>query len=94
MRLIAGAVLVAEHELQAHWLSGYGTGALSPPSLWKLPEPGVEPMSPALAGGCLSIAPLTSSFFFNLYSLLGLVHPSSWITHFHFFSFKLIFIAL
>ena len=97
MCLIAGAVLVAEHEVQVRWLSGYGTWALSPPGLWKLPEPGVEPMSPALAGGFLSIAPLGTSsdfFFFNLYSLLGLVHPSSWITHFHFFSFKLIFIAL
>ena len=40
-------------------------------------------------------SPLTYLFyFFDLYSLLGLVHPSSWISHFHFFSLKLIFIAL
>ena len=90
MLLMALAFLVAEHELQVHWLSGCGT--------WNLPGQGVEPMSPALEGGFLSTAPPGKSFdfffFLDLHSLLGLVHPSSRISHFHVFSFKLIFIAL
>ena len=93
MLLTEVAFLVAEHELQVHWLSGCGA--------WNLPGQGVEPTSPALEGGFLSTAQPGKSFdlfilfyVFDLYSLLGLVHPSSWISHFHVFSLKLIFIAL
>ena len=32
-------------------LSGCGTQAYLLPGLWDLPRPGIEPMSPALAGG-------------------------------------------
>ena len=34
-----------------HKLSGCGPPALLPRCLWDLPGPGIEPMSPALAGG-------------------------------------------
>ena len=67
--LIAVASLVAEHGLQARglqqlWLaalerrlSSCGTGAQLPCGLWDLPGPGIEPVSPALAGGFLTTAP-------------------------------------
>ena len=42
-RLVLGSVVVA------HGLSCYGT--------WDLPGPGIEPVSPALAGGFLSTVP-------------------------------------
>ena len=43
--LIAVASLVSEHRLNS-----WGTGALFP-GMWNLPGPGIEPKSPALAGG-------------------------------------------
>ena len=40
--------------------------------MWDLPRPGLEPMSPALAGGFLTTAPPGKSLtiFFNLYDLI------------------------
>ena len=38
-------------------LSSCGAWAEFPHGLWDLPRPGVEPVSPALAGGFLSSAP-------------------------------------
>ena len=38
-------------------LSSCDTGAWLPHSMWDLPGPGVEPMSPALAGGFLNTGP-------------------------------------
>ena len=38
-------------------LSNRGFGALLPLGMWNLPKPGVEPMSPALAGGFLTSGP-------------------------------------
>ena len=34
-----------------------GTGAQVLPGIWKVPEPGLEPVSPALAGGFFSTGP-------------------------------------
>ena len=42
-------------------LSSCGTRALLPRSMWDLPGPGLEPVSPALAGGFLTTAPLGKS---------------------------------
>ena len=42
--------LVAEHRLQTRWLSSCGSRALLLRSMWDLPRPGLEPVSPALAG--------------------------------------------
>ena len=44
------ASLVAEHRLQTRRLSSCGSWALSLRCMWDLPRPGLEPVSPALAG--------------------------------------------
>ena len=41
----------------AHRLSGCGTWAQLLHGMWDLPRPGIEPVSPALAGGFLTTAP-------------------------------------
>ena len=41
----------------ACWLSRCGTCGLLPRGMWALPGPGIDPMSPALAGRFLSTAP-------------------------------------
>ena len=59
------AFLLVEHRLQvvwalvvvAHGLSRYGLQAWLPLGMWNLPRPGMEPMSPALAGGFLTTGP-------------------------------------
>ena len=40
-----------------HWLSSCGAQASLLRGMWDLPGPGLEPMSPALAGGFLTAAP-------------------------------------
>ena len=40
-----------------HQLTSGGTGASLPHGMWDLPGPGIEPMSPALAGGFLTTGP-------------------------------------
>ena len=44
------ASLVAEHRLQMHRLSNCGSPAQLLRGTWDLPRPGLEPVSPALAG--------------------------------------------
>ena len=44
------ASLVAEHRLQTHRVSSCGSWAQLLRSMWDLPRPGLEPVSPALAG--------------------------------------------
>ena len=44
------ASLVAEHRLQMRRLSNCGSRAQLLRGMWDLPRPGLEPMSPALAG--------------------------------------------
>ena len=44
------ASLVAEHRLQTRRLSNSGSRAQSLRGTWDLPRPGLEPVSPALAG--------------------------------------------
>ena len=55
--LIAVASLDVEHRLQARGLSSCGTRAYLLCVMWKLPEPGIEPVSPALAGRLLPTVP-------------------------------------
>ena len=40
-----------------HRLSGCGTWAYLPRGIWHLPRPGIEPVSPTLAGGFLIAGP-------------------------------------
>ena len=48
--LTIAASLVAEHRLQTRRLSNYGSRAQLLCGMWDLPRPGLEHMSPALAG--------------------------------------------
>ena len=63
--LTVAASLVAEHRLQMRRLSSCGSRAQLLRGMWDLPRPGLEPVSPALAGRFLTTAPPgKSSFFF------------------------------
>ena len=55
--LIIAASLVAEHRLQTRRLSSCGSRAQLLRGMWHLPGPGLEPMSPASAGGFSTTAP-------------------------------------
>ena len=49
--------LVVEHRLQTRRLSNCGSWAQLLRGMWDLPGPGLEPMSPALAGRFSTTAP-------------------------------------
>ena len=51
------ASLVAEHRLQTRRLSSCGSRAQLLHGMWDLPRPGLEPVSPALAGRVSTTAP-------------------------------------
>ena len=51
------ASLVAEHRLQTHRLSNCGLRTQSLRGMWDPPRPGLEPVSPALAGRFSTTAP-------------------------------------
>ena len=51
------ASLVAEHRLQTRRLSNCGSRAQLLLGMWDLPRPGLEPVSPALAGRFSTTAP-------------------------------------
>ena len=55
--LTIAASLVAEHRLQTHRLSNCGSRAQPLHGMWDLPRPGLEPVSPALAGRFSTTAP-------------------------------------
>ena len=55
--LTIAASLVAEHRLQTRRLSNCGSRAQLLRGTWDLPRPGLEPVSPALAGGFSTTAP-------------------------------------
>ena len=55
--LTVAASPVAEHGLQTRRLSSCGARAQLLRGMWDLPRPGLEPVSPALAGGFLTTAP-------------------------------------
>ena len=55
--LTIAASLVAEHRLQTRRLSNRGSRAQLLLGMWDLPRPGLEPVSPALAGRFSNTAP-------------------------------------
>ena len=55
--LTVAASLVAEHRLQTRTLSSCGSRAQPLRGMWDLPRPGLEPVSPALAGRFSTTAP-------------------------------------
>ena len=55
--LTIAASLVAEHRLQTRRVSSCGSRVQVPRGMWDLPRPGLEPVSPALAGRLSTTAP-------------------------------------
>ena len=55
--LTIAASLIAEHSLQTRRLSSCGSPAQLLRSMWDPPRPGLEPVSPALAGRFSTTAP-------------------------------------
>ena len=55
--LTIAASLVAKHRLQMHRLSSCGSQAKPLHGMWDPPRPGLEPVSPALAGRLPTTAP-------------------------------------
>ena len=55
--LTIAASPVAEHRLQMRRLSNCGSRAQPLRGMWDPPRPGLEPVSPALAGGLSTTAP-------------------------------------
>ena len=55
--LTAAASPVAEHRLQTRRLSSCGSRAQLLRGMWDLPRPGLEPVSPALAGRLSTTVP-------------------------------------
>ena len=55
--LTVAASLVAEHRLQTRRFSNCGSRAQLLRGMWDPPRPGLEPMSPALAGRFSTTAP-------------------------------------
>ena len=55
--LTIAASLVTEHRLQTCRLNNCGSRAQLLRGMWDLPRPGLEPMSPALAGRFSTTAP-------------------------------------
>ena len=65
--LTIAASLLAAHRLQTHRFSNCGSRAQLLRGMWDLPRPGLEPMSPALAGRFSTTAPPGKpQFFFNV----------------------------
>ena len=55
--LTIASSLVAEHRLQTRRLSSCGSRAQPLRGMWDLPRPGLEPVSPALAGSLSTTVP-------------------------------------
>ena len=76
--------LVAEHRLQTRRLSNCGSRAQLLRGMWDLPRPGLEPVSPALAGRFSTTAPpgkpFTFVFIFHR-MLLGTLQDCCFIKH-------------
>ena len=69
--LTIAASLVVEHKLRTRWLSNCGSRAQLLRGMWNLPRPGLEPVSPALAGRFSTIVPPGKPWqsYFQLYVL-------------------------
>ena len=65
--LAIAASLVVEHRLQTRRLSSCGSRAQLIRGMWDLPRPGLEPVSPALAGRFSTTAPPGKPCLFVFY---------------------------
>ena len=80
--LTVAASLVAEHRLQTRRLSSCGSWAQLLCSMWDLPRPGLEPVSPALAGRFSTTAPPGKpgkTIFYLINTLLAQVIFTCWV---------------
>ena len=74
--LTIAASLVAEHRLQTRRLSNCGSQAQFLCGMWDLPRPGLEPVSPALAGRFSTTAPPRKSLITcNSYNIITFFIP-------------------
>ena len=76
--LTIAASLVVEHRLQTRRLSNCGSRSQLLRDMWDLPRPGLEPVSPALAGIFSTTAPpgKPGSFVFETLAWFGVVIKS------------------
>ena len=73
--LTIAASLVVEHRLQTRRLSSCGSRAQLLHGMWDLPRPGLEPVSPALAGRFSTTAPPGKplvGLFYSFFSFIDL----------------------
>ena len=61
-----------------HRLSNCGARAQLLHGMWDLPRPGIEPMSPALAGGFLTTVPPEKSHVINIFNTFVTVQKLLW----------------
>ena len=78
--LTIAASLVAEHRLQTRRLSNCGSRAQLLRGMWDLPRPGLEPVSPALAGRLSTTEPPGKPHQFFLITIfpINLKDPTIW----------------
>ena len=69
--LTIAASLVAEHRLQTRRLNNCGSRAQLLHGMWDLPRPGLEPVSPALAGRFSTTAPPGKPLHFILVKIIN-----------------------
>ena len=65
--LTIAAPPIAEHRLQTRRLSNCGSRAQSLRGTWDPPRPGLEPVSPALAGRLPTTAPPGKPYFYFIF---------------------------
>ena len=66
---------VAEHRLQTRRLSSCGSRAQPLRGMWDLPRPGLEPVSPALAGRFSTTAPPGKPRCWSFFNQMTNLHP-------------------
>ena len=71
--LTIAASLVAEHRLQARRLSSCGSQTQLLRGMWDLPRPGLEPVSPALAGSFSTTEPPGKPCDFSIKAFINLL---------------------
>ena len=87
--LTTAASPVAEHRLQTRRLSSCGSQAQLLRGMWDPPRPGLEPVSPALAGGFSTTAPPGKPHVFAFFSHSPRTVPQVCITVLHVSSLNL-----
>ena len=87
--------LIAEHRLQTCRLSNCGSRAQSLSSMWDPPKPGLEPVSPALAGRLSTTVPPGKPLFLHLDSSLSFIDLCYCFLHLYFiYFFSVLMISL